>query len=290
MEKIRKPRRTAEEPLTIDYPENLVRAIGVEMISESGEYTPLTADRQKGLEHAIESLNERERVILSLRFREKKAFQDIGDQLGISRQHVQQISARAVGMLRHPGRIIFIRDGFEKTELALRLTAAEEIRKQLAAQRKRYPLMNVEDVVKFVFQGMLGVGHLIDDPEAAMKRLETEMESLEEAGEDEKLIEKISPQWVRMNLRAAKKEGITEADIAYMLVESAKKKGLSFTRQNVYNFCVKMDGSERMKAAAEKVLDENWLPSHSEAYRAAYHPAYRVLYKDYRKFRREAED
>ena len=38
-----------------------------------------------------------------------------------------------------------------------------------------------------------------------------------------------------------------------------------------------------MKQAAVKVLDENWLPSHSQRYREAYHPAYRVLHKDYRK-------
>ena len=47
---------------------------------------------------------------------------------------------------------------------------------------------------------------------------------------------------------------------------------------------------ENKKAAAEKVLDENWLPSHSEAYREAYKPAYRVLHTDYRKFRRGEEE
>jgi len=48
---------------------------------------------------------------------------------------------------------------------------------------------------------------------------------------------------------------------------------------------MKLDGidREKMKAAAEKVLDENWLPSHSDQYRNAYHPAYRVVYKDYKK-------
>ena len=48
---------------------------------------------------------------------------------------------------------------------------------------------------------------------------------------------------------------------------------------------MKLDGidREKMKVAAEKVLDENWLPSHSDQYRNAYHPAYRVVYKDYKK-------
>jgi len=45
-----------------------------------------------------------------------------------------------------------------------------------------------------------------------------------------------------------------------------------------------------MKEAAKKILDEKVLPTHSEAYRQAYAPAYRVMYKDYRKFRKGQED
>ena len=56
---------------------------------------------------------------------------------------------------------------------------------------------------------------------------------------------------------------------------------------NVYNFCIKLDSSDAMKAAAGKVLEEGWLPRHSEKYREAYAPAYRVMYKDFRKFRKE---
>ena len=107
---------------------------------------------------------------------------------------------------------------------------------------------------------------------------------------EEPLVEKISSNWVRVNLRAAKARGKTPEDLVFALVCSAKMQPLSFTRQNVYNFCVKLDGSEKMREAAARVLDENWLPCHSEAYRAAYAPAYRVMYKDYRKFRRGGED
>ena len=189
----------------------------------------------------------------------------------------------------HPSCIVFIRDGFGKTELALKIACAEEMKRCLIAQKKRYPLMNEEDVVKFVFQGMLGVGHLIHSQEDAANRLHAEMDGLE-PNEEEPYIEKISPDWLRMNLRAAKARGVREEDIAYMLCQSALKKPLSFTRQNVYNFCVRLDGSERMKQAAAKVLDENWLPSHSQRYREAYHPAYRVLHKNYRKFKREEND
>ena len=96
--------------------------------------------------------------------------------------------------------------------------------------------------------------------------------------------------WVRLNLRPAMAKGMTADDIARCLVRSAERGPLSFTRQNVYNFCVKLDGSDKMKAAAEKVLDENWLPGHSGRYREAYRPAYRVLYKDFRKYMKEQQE
>ncbi len=167
-------------------------------------------------------------------------------------------------------------------------TCAEEIRKQLQIQKERYPLMTEEDVVKFVYQGMLGVGHLIRSEQDARDRLMDEMEGMEPAG-DEPLTEGISTDWVRLNLRPARAKGMCMDDIASYLVRSAERGPLPFTRRDVYSFCVKLDGSEKMKEAAAKVLDEHWLPSHSEQYRAAYRPAYRVLHKDFMRFGRDGD-
>ncbi|MBR2822516.1 MAG: hypothetical protein IKE24_02385 [Clostridia bacterium] len=181
-----------------------------------------------------------------------------------------------------------IQDGLDKTELQLKIACAEEMKKQLIVQRQRYPFMTEEDIVKFAFQGMLGVGHLIKSDRDARDRLAAEMESLA-ASDTEPLVEEISTDWVRLNLRPAKANGMSADDLARYLVRSAERGALSFTRQDVYDFCVQLDDSERMKAAAAKVLDEHWLPSHSEQYRAAYHPAYRVLLKDFRKFKKDKD-
>ena len=145
--------------------------------------------------------------------------------------------------------------------------------------------MNEEDIVKFVFQGMLGIGHLISDPAAAMERLKTEYDGVD-GSDDEPLTEKISPEWLRLNLRPAKAKGITAEDIANWMYESSCIQPLSFTRQNVCNFCVKAYPTEAMNKVAEKILNKSYLPSHSEEYRDAYKPAYRVLYRDYKKFKR----
>ena len=47
----------------------------------------------------------------------------------------------------------------------------EEMRRLLQQQSARYPLMNEEDVVKFVFQALQGPGHLVASKEQALLRL-----------------------------------------------------------------------------------------------------------------------
>ncbi len=284
--KPKEKRRKLMESEKTPYPENLLTDMGLELVFGKPEYTPLNDDQMAGLAHALTTIREREQEMIRLRYEEKKTLQEIGDRYELSRERVRQIIAKGVRKLRHPSRTVYIRDGFDKVELVQKITCAEEMKKQLQVQKKRYPLMTEEDIVKFVFQGMLGVGHLINSEQDAKDRLSAEMGSLN-PDEDEPLIEKISSDWVRLNLRSAKAKGMTVDDIAWYLVRSAEWGALSFTRQNVYNFCVKIDGSERMKAAAAKVLDEHWLPRHSEQYQKAYHPAYRVLYKDFKKFKRD---
>lgn len=151
----------------------------------------------------------------------------------------------------------------------------EEMRRCLMEQRRRHPLMQEEDVVKFAFQAMLGVGHLVASEGAALDCLRREMASLA-PDETEPLEEQLSPRWVRFNLRAALAKGFPETEIAEALVRSARAP-VPFTREDVQRFCLALDPSDEMKKAAAKLPGENWLPSHSEAYRNAYRPAYRVL-------------
>ena len=286
----KKERRAKEEQSPeLQYPENILTDIGLERIFGENKYAELTVDQAAGLEHIIGMLPEREQAILRLRYEERQTFQACGEQFGFSRQRAQQVVSHIIKKMRHPSRIMFIRDGYIQAELSLMIKCAEEMKSIIRAQQKRRPLMNEDDIVKLAFQGMLGVGHLVASEESALERLHAEMDGLE-PDENEPLTERVSPEWFRLNLRAAKAKGISEADIVYMLCQSAKKKPLNFTRQNVFNFCVKLDGSDRMKAAAQRVLDENWIPSHSGQYRDAYHPAYRVLHKDFQKLSRGQDE
>ena len=281
-----KPKPKKGDPPALDYPEDLLTDIGLDAIFPEGRYVPLSEDQLSGLDKALNQLRVPEREIVRQFYDQKQTLDEIAGQMERTVPWVQMHAARAVRKLRNEPSLSYIRNGYKDTELSLKLAAADEMKKQLRTQWKKHPQMTEEDVVKFVFQGMLGVGHLIASRETALARLEEEYEEVK-AGDTEPLTEKISPQWIRLNLRPAKAKGMTVEDIANYVFESAQIRPLSFTRQNVYNFCVKLVPGPLMKAAAEKVLDEKWLPGHSDPYREAYHPSYRVLYKDYKAFKKE---
>lgn len=280
----KKERKTSSKAEKLSYPENLITDIGLEVVFGVNEYTSLTDDQLKGLQKAIESIRPREQEALRIRYEQQGTLQFVGDHFSFSRERARQIIVRALRKLRNPLRLDYIKEGYEAAELRRKLQCAEDLKKNLAIHLKKHPLATEEDIVKFVFQGMLGVGHLVSSHQKTLAYIAQEMDSIQ-ADDKEPLIEKLSTFWVRMNLRAAKAREMRPTEIEILTYYSAKYNPVSFTRQNVYNFCMKLEGidREKMKAAAEKVLDESWLPSHSEQYRNAYHPAYRVVYKDYKK-------
>ena len=103
------------------------------------------------------------------------------------------------------------------------------------------------------------------------------------ADENEPLIDILSREWFRLNLRPAKAKGIKEEDIAFMLFESTKKP-VDSSMIRIYNRCMKVDHSEQMYEAAYRMLDEeDHPPYHSAQYWDAYHPAYRVLHRSFQK-------
>lgn len=156
-----------------------------------------------------------------------------------------------------------------------------ELLSRLREELRNRPASQPQDAVKFVFQGLLGVGHLLSSRKAAAAYITREMESLEpDPAED--LCEVLSADWCRLNLRRVKAERLEPGAIAGLMLTS--RSDVSFTRRDVLEVCKKMSfagGKPFDERELACVLDENWLPSHSEAYREAYRPAYRVISADW---------
>lgn len=155
----------------------------------------------------------------------------------------------------------------------------QEILRHLKVQACRYPAMEQQDVVKFVFQAMLGPGHLLSSRNDAENSAAREMDQLPAAAGQQPLTEALSPAWCRLSLYSAKERNLPPPVIAGMMFSSGPS--VPFARQDVFRFCTRLAASGDLRItdpdALGRITEEAWLPSHSPAYREKYHPAYRVI-------------
>ena len=157
----------------------------------------------------------------------------------------------------------------------------QETLASLQTHLARHPQALAEDTVKFLFQALLGVGHLLGSRETVEQFIARETQD-QHPSLVEPLAETISPCWFRLNLRRAMAEGLTVQNIAALMLASHAT--TQFTREDVLHV-IRNTADICSMAISKKELDRitepGWLPSHSENYRRAYHPAYRLISADW---------
>lgn len=148
-----------------------------------------------------------------------------------------------------------------------------------------YPDMQPQDAVKLVYQHTFGPGHMIRDARKAALMLQQEMASLT-SGRKEPLYQSIGNGLCRLNLRPCVEKGLDSEFILRLFLEAAQsttatKKEL---RQNLRVLQKLAEEDETPFEAIELDMfmlqyEEKGYPAthHSDAYRAAYAPAYRVV-------------
>lgn len=97
------------------WPYNLLDAIFREKWSE-----PLSEDQMNGLDYVIGLTDERTQKCLRLYYQMGYTLQEVGDQIGISRERVRQIIWKTCRKLIHPARSTFILQGFEAASREIR--------------------------------------------------------------------------------------------------------------------------------------------------------------------------
>ena len=156
----------------------------------------------------------------------------------------------------------------------------------LAAQLARHPAMQLADVYKLLHQAALGSAHAVDAA-TARQRLDAEIAGLG-AGPDAPLADVISPdgRLARIDLRAYVAKGLDIGALADAFAQTAATYPAS--PEKLAKFCgclgdfADTGGIPFERAAVEAYMnarrDEGWpAVHHSDAYRAAYAPAYRVV-------------
>ena len=166
----------------------------------------------------------------------------------------------------------------------------------------RYPKMEPQDAVKLIYQHAFGPGHLIRDEKKAFAFLQQELAGAGEPLPWEALYESIGNGLCRLNLRPCKAKGIPAEAILRLFLETAngtegdKKKFIS-------GIHALQKLAEEDETPFEPVLLDIFLAKypkscpavhHSDAYRLAYQPCYRVVsqkrLKDYLKAMRETQE
>lgn len=157
-------------------------------------------------------------------------------------------------------------------------------------QFQRYPQMQVEDLYKLTYQAAMGNIHLGVDQQILKDYLYSELERIK-ASDDEPLFEKISPDnLIRLNLGPFKAKGGNPEKLFEAMMQTAQtfqpdsKKIIQYWK-----------GIERMaeensipfrKTELDSFLSkmqEADFPAihHSDKYLESYHPAYRVILRQY---------
>jgi hypothetical protein len=151
---------------------------------------------------------------------------------------------------------------------------------------KRRPLAQTRDVYKLLYQGVFGVGHIVSEKAWDILVEEANKINLDEHKEDQ-LIEQVSPDgsMVRVNLRQYLNRGGGLRTLYEVMLESGRHVGdkdvfLRYWgeyRRLVFEGI--LPGIREEIAALDGEISKNGVKPmhHTEQYREAYYPAYRVV-------------
>lgn len=163
----------------------------------------------------------------------------------------------------------------------------KELEQVLRDHAARYPLMQPTDAVKLIYQNEFGGGHLIRDVQAVLRYLQTEFARTDPVPELP-LWEKIGNGIVRIHLAALPEEKLSWLGEAFLHSAAIHKGSLDsflskldtlrqLTAEGIFSF----DSAQLEVYLADYVKLGYPAVSHSQAYRDAYQPAYRIVLEEY---------
>ena len=165
----------------------------------------------------------------------------------------------------------------------------EELKKILKAHAAKYPAMEPTDAVKLIYQNEFGGGHLIADRQRCLEYLRREYEAVFDP-EAELTVEPIGNGLVRVMLAGLRETGYSYEQLGEDFIRSASAHPgdqNSFLRKLEVLKILTEEGlfSFDSKQLADYLTEymEKGCPavSHSNAYRQAYQPAYRIVLQAY---------
>jgi len=172
-----------------------------------------------------------------------------------------------------------------------------DMKNLLQKQYSMYPKMQLQDMVKLIYQNEFAGGHMIKNENDSLQRLQEECSVLERNSPNvsipEYAFEEIGNDLCRLHLRALQCNNIELTTINRFFLNTANsicgsvqsvEEKLEILRQCCKNKELPYS-LEEFDAYLQEYKHQGYRPvSHSEIYRTAYAPAYRIVKSEYRDF------
>ncbi|MDD3346136.1 hypothetical protein [Oscillibacter sp.] len=158
----------------------------------------------------------------------------------------------------------------------------------LRRQCARYPALCPQDLLKGLHQSVFGCGHFVSDEERGICRIQEEAATL--PGDGDALPELLDGAFCRLPLQYLQEKGMTPRTLFRLFALSAKAPvGTAELLSEKVDILLALarDGqlpvSYAETAQAAETFRREGFPAchHSEAFRNAYHPAYRVISREF---------
>lgn len=156
---------------------------------------------------------------------------------------------------------------------------------------ERYPEMQADDVYKLLYQGTMGAGHFIKNPEGARKYLDSESARVV-SNREIPLMEQVSLEGdlVRLNIAPYKASGGDAESLFRAVMKTVEdfqpsKTDLIDLLEKTFRLAeakiIPIDHMEFRELMEEAAGHDYPAVHHSEVYRETYDPAYRVILRKY---------
>ncbi len=164
---------------------------------------------------------------------------------------------------------------------------SEQTRKLLIRHYRSYPDLKIQDVFKFLYQSAFGCEHLVSSLEVAKEYVSKELAALHNEGE--RGIDLLDGAYSRVPL-SYMDHGLSAETFAKLFVASAKQETngmgdllqkLKIAKELVAQGSLPFRPDEFENAAAEWAAEGYPAIHHSNAFREAYRPSYRVIANEY---------
>ncbi len=152
---------------------------------------------------------------------------------------------------------------------------------------KKYPLLDIQDIFKFLYQSTFGCEHMVTSETEAEKRICDEFKNVTNNCEDH--IEELDGDYCRGSLSLLS-DGITPKTLAKLFCLSSKKESALASELEIKIECARaliIEGALPLDLEAFDRELSKWkacgYPSihHSDRFKKAYSPSYRVISKEY---------